>query len=161
MSQILIARHASADYNWPGPDHERPLSSPGLVEASAMGGWLSERHSMLSSPLTILCSSATRTCQTLQGLHERAGLEATEESILPTIYEASAGELLALIQQSTEGSLLLIGHNPGVSTLVSILSAERCGMQPGSLIWLEDEHSNVSHIGETTMTICHQFRPQG
>ncbi len=66
-------------------------------------------------PELILCSSATRTRETLAQL----GV------IIPTIlsdklYLASAGEMLAHLQQAddTAQHIMIIGHNPGMHELV-------------------------------------------
>lgn len=127
-----------------------------------MGHWLGQRAARLrSSTVEILCSSATRTCQTLQRLHEHAALDRVDEKILPAIYEATAGQLLALIQKSTRSAVLLVGHNPGVSTLLRILTGERCALEPGSLLWLTDDQPALKHTGESVMQIHDRFSPQG
>jgi phosphohistidine phosphatase SixA len=54
------------------------------------------------------------------------------------IYDATPGELLALLDQHADaGTVLLVGHNPGMERLVALLvegrSDEFRGMPPGAL----------------------------
>ena len=133
--EIILLRHAHAEAQKPGQtDAERPLSRRGVDEAQAAGRWL-RKHNAL--PARILCSPAVRTQQTLeQALGEVA---ATSE---PRIYEASAGELIALIDDNADAArLLLVGHNPGFETLVALLatgqSGDFRGVPPGGIAWFE------------------------
>ena len=58
------------------------------------------------------------------------------------IYEATAGDLDALIDEHEDAKrLLLVGHNPGFETLVALLatgqSGDFRGMPPGGIAWFE------------------------
>jgi phosphohistidine phosphatase SixA len=60
----------------------------------------------------------------------------------PRIYEATAGDLDALIDEHEDAQrLLLVGHNPGFETLVALLatgqSGDFRGMPPGGIAWFE------------------------
>ena len=133
--EVILLRHAHAEKQASGQnDADRELSERGIAEAKAAGKWLAKQD--LSS-ITILCSPSVRTRQTLQ--YALGNVEATFE---PRIYEATAGELDALIDEHEDAKrLLLVGHNPGFETLVALLatgqSGDFRGMPPGGVAWFE------------------------
>ncbi len=82
-----------------------------------MGDYLRSRHIV---PGRVLCSSARRTRETLDGLRIDAPVE-----IEDGLYGASSGELLARLHRLTDDveSVLLIGHNPAIHDLAATLAA--------------------------------------
>ncbi|MEV5339205.1 histidine phosphatase family protein [Streptomyces sp. NPDC052676] len=117
--RIVLFRHAKAD--WPQVnDHERPLAERGRKDAAEAGRRLADT----GIPFDLaLCSTATRTRETWKlAVHEFAHRPRTvyEERI----YEASPGELIALLNETPDDAqnLLLIGHNPGVHGLAEVLA---------------------------------------
>src|SRR5215471_14795586 len=133
--EVILLRHAHAEALKAGQtDAERPLDRRGIDEAKAAGRWL-RKHAAL--PARILCSPSVRTQQTLQ---EALGDVASTSE--PRIYEASAGELIALIDDNADAKrLMLVGHNPGFETLVALLatgqSGDFRGVPPGGIAWFE------------------------
>ncbi|HXR62179.1 MAG TPA: histidine phosphatase family protein [Rudaea sp.] len=133
--EVILLRHAHAEGPNPGQgDADRPLSARGIDEAKAAGRWLRGQTVL---PALVLCSPALRARQTLQ--HALGDVAATSE---PRIYEASAGELIALIDDHVDAArLLLVGHNPGFETLVALLatgqSGDFRGVPPAGIAWFE------------------------
>jgi len=133
--EVILLRHAHAESQKAGQDDaERPLSPRGIDEAVAAGGWLRDKAAL---PARVLCSPAVRARQTLQ--HALGDVGAIDE---PRIYEASAGELISLIDDHADAPrLLLVGHNPGFETLVALLatgqSGDFRGVAPGGVAWFE------------------------
>jgi phosphohistidine phosphatase len=133
--EVILLRHAHAEGPNPGQsDADRPLSARGVDEAKAAGRWLRGQTVL---PALVLCSPALRARQTLQ--HALGDVAATSE---PRIYEASAGELIALIDDHVDAArLLLVGHNPGFETLVALLatgqSGDFRGVPPAGIAWFE------------------------
>jgi phosphohistidine phosphatase len=133
--EVILLRHAHAETGKSGQaDAERPLSARGIEEASAAGRWLREQSVL---PARVLCSPSVRTRQTLQTA--LGDVAAADE---PRIYEASAGELIALIDDHADAPrLLLVGHNPGFETLVALLatgqSGDFRGVPPAGIAWFE------------------------
>ncbi|MFE9122911.1 SixA phosphatase family protein [Streptomyces sp. NPDC007172] len=117
--RIVLLRHAKAD--WPEvSDHDRPLAERGRADAPAAGRRLAAAG---ITPDLALCSSAVRTRETWKlAVHELPQRPRTvyEERM----YEASLGELIALVNETPEdvGDLLLIGHNPGMHALADALA---------------------------------------
>ncbi|MFF4184374.1 SixA phosphatase family protein [Streptomyces sp. NPDC001691] len=122
--RIVLLRHAKAD--WPQvSDHDRPLAERGRADAPVAGRRLAE--SGIAFDLA-LCSSAVRTRETwklaVQELPQRPRTVYEER-----LYEASLGELIALINETPDDvdDLLLIGHNPGMHALADALAGDAEG----------------------------------
>lgn len=135
MHELILLRHAETVPALAGDDdRDRALTDHGEREAEAAGRWLAAHG---ARPERLLCSPALRARQTaelsLAALGEDASLQLAEE-----IYDATPGELLALLDQHGDaGTVLLVGHNPGIERLVALLvegrSDEFRGMPPGGL----------------------------
>ncbi|WP_426363201.1 SixA phosphatase family protein [Streptomyces sp. E-08] len=122
--RIVLLRHAKADWN-DESDHERPLAERGRKDAPVAGRKLAD--SGITFDLA-LCSTAARTRETWKlAVHE---LPARPKTVYEErIYEASLGELIALINETPDSvnDLLLIGHNPGMHALADALAGESEG----------------------------------
>jgi phosphohistidine phosphatase SixA len=135
MHELILLRHAEAvPIETSGDDQQRSLSARGEQEAQAAGLWLAT-HGL--RPERVLCSPTRRTDETT-----RLALAAIDNAPVPQlaseIYDASPGELLALLDQHTDaGTVMLVGHNPGIERLVALLvegrSDEFRGMPPAAL----------------------------
>ncbi len=135
MHELILLRHAEAvPIETTGDDQARPLSPRGEQEAQAAGLWLAS-HGL--RPERVLCSPTRRTDETT-----RLALAAIDAAPVPQmaveIYNASPGELLALLDQHGDaGTVMLVGHNPGIERLVALLVEGRSddfrGMPPGAM----------------------------
>ncbi|WP_447737654.1 SixA phosphatase family protein [Rhodanobacter soli] len=135
MHELILLRHAEAvPIETSGDDQQRPLSARGEKEAQAAGLWLTA-HGL--RPDRVLCSPTRRADETT-----RLALAAIDNAPVPQqaneIYDASPGELLALLDQHADAdTIMLVGHNPGMERLVALLvegrSDEFRGMPPGAL----------------------------
>ena len=122
MKTILLLRHAKSAWGEPGlPDHDRPLNSRGLKAAERMA-----EHLVTGAPRPdlILCSTATRTRQTLAALVERVESPASPIALEKGLYLASAETLLKRLRTLPGGlgTVLLIGHNDGLWHLAELLA---------------------------------------
>ncbi|WP_037571575.1 SixA phosphatase family protein [Phaeacidiphilus oryzae] len=119
--RIIVLRHAKAD--WPSvPDQERPLADRGRRDAPNTGRWLASSG---IEPELALCSPAERTRETWKLVaHELPHRPRTVYD--ERLYEASPGELITVVQETPEdvGTVLVIGHNPGVQGLAEVLAGE-------------------------------------
>lgn len=120
--QLLIMRHAKSDWDSDyGSDFDRPLSKRGLRDANSMAVWLMNNELL---PDKIVSSPARRAEQTSSLLMKKAKMD--EDSIIwdDRIYEAGLGDLLVVIDSHCAGArrLLIVGHNPGLDTLVMYLA---------------------------------------
>ncbi|BCK72119.1 MULTISPECIES: SixA phosphatase family protein [Streptomyces] len=122
--RIVLLRHAKAEWS-DSSDHERPLAGRGRKDAPVAGRWLAGAG---ITPDLTLCSTSVRTRETWKlAVHELPQRPKTvyEERI----YEASLGELIALLNETSDevNDLMLVGHNPGVHALADALSGEAEG----------------------------------
>jgi phosphohistidine phosphatase len=122
VTRLYLLRHAKS--SWADPalqDHERPLAPRGLRATKRLARHL---RRVGVRPELVLCSSAQRTRQTLDGLSGALG--EPQVAIEDDLYAAGAGELLNRLQRVPAGveSVLLIGHNPGLETLGLWLAAD-------------------------------------
>ncbi|MFI6727796.1 histidine phosphatase family protein [Streptomyces sp. R-74717] len=117
--RIVFLRHAKAEWSQDS-DHERPLAERGRKDAPVAGRKLVDSGIVLD---LALCSTAVRTRETWKlAVHEMPHRPRTvyEERL----YEASPGELIALINETPDDvhDLLVIGHNPGMHAVADALS---------------------------------------
>jgi len=130
---LILVRHAKSSWDLDVDDAERPLSGRGRRDARAIGELLVSRA---VQPDLVLCSPATRTCQTWEGA-VAAGANAGDVRIEPAIYRAWVPELVSLIRAVSESvdTLLMVGHAPGIPDLVEHLAAR----EGGSDLWARME----------------------
>jgi len=118
-------RHAEAESWSPlGDDFSRALSAVGNRHASLASSWA---FKTLAPPDTIVCSPARRTRETLAPFLARWPRTPGSTDYTDSIYNASLDQLLELVEDvfSYSERLMLVGHNPGVTSLLySVLHAE-------------------------------------
>jgi phosphohistidine phosphatase len=119
---ILLLRHAKSAWSQAGlDDHDRPLNRRGERAAEAMA-----EHIVHNAPRPdlILCSTATRTRQTLAPLIHRLATPAPPIALERGLYLASEPELLVRLRAVSEEvrTVLLIGHNEGIGELANALA---------------------------------------
>jgi phosphohistidine phosphatase len=116
MKRLFLLRHAkSSRKDTSLADHDRPLAGRGRRASKAMGEYA---HDHAIEPALVLCSSATRARQTLDGVAPGLG-NSPEVRIESELYEASATGLLSRLQRVADSvpSVMLIGHNPSMERL--------------------------------------------
>ncbi|MGA9342856.1 MAG: histidine phosphatase family protein [Rhodanobacteraceae bacterium] len=135
--EIILVRHADAEPARAGQrDLARPLSSKGTLEADTAGQWLKQHR---ASPDCVICSGAQRAVATAQRIVATLGMG--QPLIDETIYDATPGDLVRVLDQHTgAASVLIVGHNPGLESLVGLLSEGASdsgrGMPPATIAWL-------------------------
>ena len=121
MKTLLLMRHAKSSWrNDDLPDQERPINKRGRHDAPRMGRLLIERE---LTPQRILSSSALRAKQTAEAVIENCECKG-EVEYLEKLYMAEADDYLAVLRQQPDEleRIMIIGHNPGLETLLQILS---------------------------------------
>ncbi|MEU6096773.1 histidine phosphatase family protein [Streptomyces sp. NPDC047079] len=122
LRRLVVLRHAKSAWPEDVADHERPLAPRGLRDAPAAGRALVEADCL---PDLALCSTAVRARQTWE-------LASAQWSIPPPVrfearlYAADVPDLLEAVHEVPAGvrTLLLIGHNPGLTDLVLALAGQ-------------------------------------
>ena len=122
MRRLLLLRHAKAERSRPGErDHDRKLAARGREDAPKLGTYI-VRHGLM--PDRVIVSPSARTRETWQ-LAAAAMASKAKAVFDERIYEASPQALLAVIKETDArvGTLLMIGHNPGLHELAALLIA--------------------------------------
>lgn len=118
MRRLILLRHAKSAYPEGVPDHDRPLNERGSAAAPRMGAYLAAEG---LRPDHVMVSPARRTIETWEGIaRELHGIAAETVS---SLYEAQALRVLDAVRSAPEaaGSLMVIGHNPGLRDLALLL----------------------------------------
>lgn len=136
MRTLLLLRHGKSSWDDPGlTDAARPLADRGRRAAPKMGRWLVARGLL---PDVIVSSPAVRARSTALLVAEAAGFVG---SIVfdARIYEATPAVLLEVVRGLPEGagSALLVGHNPGLESLVSAYAGHAERLPTAALAQLE------------------------
>jgi len=116
---LVILRHGKSSYPAGIPDHERPLAARGERQAAEAGEWITAHVGKID---LVLCSTATRTRQTLA----HTGLDAPTH-YLDELYAASHLDYLEALREhgGDASALLLVGHEPSVSATALELAGDR------------------------------------
>ena len=121
MPRLVVLRHGKSSWKDPSlEDFDRPLAGRGVRDGARFGTRLGER---LPTPDRVLCSTARRTRDTLAFLVPEL-VDPRRVCFEDGLYLAPAETLLERIRrEASEGAetLLLLGHNPGLTDLVNLL----------------------------------------
>ena len=122
MKTLLMMRHAKSDMDGKVEDRQRPLSKRGKKNAERMGELLKDEK---ITPDLILASNANRARQTAELVIE-AMKYMGDRCYLNRLYmaeaEAYAQEIVCL--HDDVNSLLIIGHNPALESLLQLLTGK-------------------------------------
>jgi len=120
VKRLLLLRHAKAERGG-ADDLKRVLDKRGIKDSARMGRFL---HEDIYIPELILCSNSTRTRETLEHLLPELGATPKIE-YLAELYLAEPELILALIRTAPDsaGSLMIVGHNPGLELCALALAS--------------------------------------
>ena len=132
MKQLLILRHAKSSWKEPGmADHARPLNQRGLRDAPRMGQLL-QQESLI--PDQIFCSTAKRARATADLIAKHSGFLG-QIDFSGSLYLAGPEvyvDQLRLVEDSCQ-RVMVIGHNPGLETLLAYLTGQEKRMPTAAL----------------------------
>ena len=120
---LLIVRHGIAESRdgsrWP-EDRARPLTEDGKVKFRRSAKGLA---TFVDPPQVVLSSPLTRAWQTAEILHEEAGWPAPKElrELEPDL--SAEGIRTALQSHAAAAAVAVVGHEPNLSELTSLLLA--------------------------------------
>jgi len=138
--KLYFLRHAKS--SWDDlhlDDFKRPLSERGLKNSEMLNAFLKSKKTTFSK---VYSSSSVRTQITcsvsLEGVYDFEKV-----SFLDDLYHASAEYLEDFLQSKlSEESVLFVGHNPGLSDLVSHLTHRDIYLRTCDLISLESKKND-------------------
>lgn len=146
MKTLLLLRHGKSSWDDRDlPDHERPLAPRGIKAAGKVGRWL-RRESL--TPGLVLCSTARRTCETLEWLCEQlpGGRQIPVERERG-LYLCGARVLLERLRDLPEEAdrVLLLAHNPDLHDLALVLTeGQAASSNPGALATLNRKYPTAA-----------------
>ncbi|MBM3485886.1 MAG: histidine phosphatase family protein [Alphaproteobacteria bacterium] len=120
MRTLYLLRHAKSSWIDPSvEDYERPLAPRGRRAAARIADYM-HRHGF--RPDLVLCSPARRARETWALMAER--LDEPSVRYLKTLYLAPPSRLATMVARlpPAAGSVLIVGHNPGMEAFASRLA---------------------------------------
>lgn len=121
MKTLTILRHAKSSWSDSTlPDHDRPLNARGERDAPMMAGRLRQAG---IRPSLILCSSAARARATAQEIAREISYPLEFLQREKALYHAGVKALIDVLAEQDVGfnSILIVGHNPGLTDLANYL----------------------------------------
>lgn len=131
--ELILWRHAEARTATPDEeDAARELTGKGLRQARRIAAWLKPR---MSGPYRILCSPTLRT------QHTAMCLDGATETCPELGPESTARRALkASGWPAQQGTVILVGHRPGLNRLAALLMTGRESeweMKKGAIWWFQ------------------------
>jgi len=145
MKTLLLMRHAHAGGKKPGQsDFDRPLDPLGRRAAAAMGQRLLRENLM---PDFIVSSAASRAQETARLVAETCPAPPTLVCS-PELYSAAPEGYLQILQEACgqQSTVLLVGHNPTMETLVAKFTGRCQPLAPAALAHLCLDISHWRHL---------------
>lgn len=113
MDRLILMRHAKAERrSASGEDFARPLTEEGKADAALVARALA-RDGL--TPGLVLVSAAERTVETWDAMQETFPKARVHR--LQALYNAPPMAILDAIEGATAGTVMVIGHNPGIHEL--------------------------------------------
>lgn len=113
MDRLILMRHAKAERRTAGgEDFARALTEEGKADAALVGKALAKDGLV---PAVVLISAAQRTVETwdaMQGSFPKARVQR-----LQSLYNAAPMTILDTLEGVAAGTVMVIGHNPGIHEL--------------------------------------------
>ena len=132
---LILLRHSKSDWSGDEADIDRPLAKRGQRQAPVAGRWLATHVDRIDLAVVSIAKRARATWDLVSAeLDERPETRHDEDA-----YAASVGGLLAIIHSLGEqlGTVILVGHNPGLEDLAETLIGDRIPMPTSALAVIE------------------------
>lgn len=160
MKRLLVIRHGKSDWGNPfQDDFDRPLNHRGLLDAKNMGDHL------LSSgylPNHIVCSTAKRAITTAYILAKQLDFKQDFIEQQKKIYLAPLNDLIATVQQINDdyNNVYIIGHNPGLTSLVSHFTNDWMELKTCCVAILEAHVASWQHWTKDIAHLSNHISPK-
>jgi phosphohistidine phosphatase len=133
MKTLLVLRHAKSSWSDPAlDDHERSLIKRGQRDGLRMGELVREHR---LTPDVIISSDAVRARLTAEAVAQKARYEG-EILLDRRLYIASPAGILAVlrtVRETKAGTVMIVGHNPGLEELIEHLTGEQQDLPTAAL----------------------------
>ncbi len=128
---LILLRHAKSDWSGDEPDVDRPLTKRGKRQAPEAGHWLAGSSAHLDLAVVSPARRARSTWELVAAELEAAPPARIDERV----YAASGSALLRVVRglPAAAGTVVLVGHNPGLEELILLLTGEWVRMPTSAL----------------------------
>ncbi|HZJ07347.1 MAG TPA: histidine phosphatase family protein [Nocardioidaceae bacterium] len=153
---LILLRHAKSDWSSDEADIVRPLARRGHRQAPDAGRWLAASIDGIDSAVVSPASRARSTWDLVSAELESPPPMRIEDRV----YAASASELLGVVRDLSDevDTVVLVGHNPGIEDLVSLLTGEAVPM-PTSALAVIAMSGSWATVGQSTAALKACGRP--
>lgn len=160
MKTLLLLRHAKSSWKHPElADHDRPLNKRGKRTAPLIGALLQDEDLI---PDLILSSSAVRAHTTALIVAQACTYEG-EIKRTRKLYLAEPQDYIEVLRQVDEkhARVLVVGHNPGLESLIESLTGEAMAMPTAALAQVELSLKRWSDLDtDTDYKLVNMWRPK-
>ena len=149
MPTLLVVRHGKSKWNEEGvADHDRSLAKRGRIESRRLGEELAQRDLV---PDVILSSTAKRARSTAKQILKGSGHD-EEPDLLPELYSGGPVEVLMALRGLPDAAqvAMIVGHNPLLEDLVSILTNEVVALPTATVACLDLLLTSWQEVGSET-----------
>ncbi len=158
---LYIVRHAKAeDRAIFMDDHDRELTSDGVMVAARMGRYL---HRKAIFPDVIITSTAPRARDTAKVMAEQIGYDPAKIQLDDVLFDGGPKAYLAALNAlpDTVQTAMIVGHNPDVSYLGEFLTHQRIGsMSKGAIVAVVFEDLTWAEVSGRTGSVAFQIGPK-
>jgi phosphohistidine phosphatase len=159
MKNLLVLRHAKSSWeNSALDDHERPLNTRGKKDAPRIARLACDEGLV---PELILSSDAVRAHLTAAAMADATGGRLLLD---PRLYHATVADILGLVPTvvpDDAGTVMIVGHNPGLEALIAQLTGEWESLPTAALVQIELPITRWSELGpDTRGTLMGVWRPK-
>jgi phosphohistidine phosphatase len=136
LKTLYLLRHAKAEQGL--NDRERDLTGKGRRQAESIGRWMFEQGIL---PDRILSSPAKRARMTAEICAKGADYPGSIR-FADDLYDTYKDKYIDMIAglKDKYASVMIVGHNPKISSAVTILTGEQLNMSPCMLVCIEFAH---------------------
>jgi phosphohistidine phosphatase len=154
---LILLRHAKSDQSSSEADIDRPLNPRGRRQAPETGRWLADNTDGIDLAVV---SPASRARESWDLVAAELGQE-LETQFDDRVYNASVLDLLGVIHELPDEArtVVLVGHNPGMEDLASLLASAPVSMPTSGVAVLEAD-TTWSSAGESWAVLQASGRPQ-
>lgn len=130
MKTLLLIRHSNSDWVADNDnDFQRPLNKQGEVVADFMGNYLFEKNIV---PDAMISSAAVRALTTANILASKMKFSVDNIIIDDKLYLAEPQTFRHQVEafDDQNDTVIVVGHNPGITNFAGYLTAEHVGNMP-------------------------------
>ena len=160
MKTLQILRHAKSSWEAPGlTDHDRPLNARGKRDAPRVGQLILDEGLV---PDLIVCSTAKRARKTAKEVARSSGYGGTIRKT-DILYHGDPQDWILLLRElpDTHQCVMMVGHNPGLEDLLTVLTGQHERLTTANLAVLQlpiDSWENLDPRKQQA-TIAKLWRP--